>query len=144
MRLNPLTCTGFSTTPHGLRLHYAVGGASGRPNDTLAHIEVAESDDEIFVRVFESVGPGDKLLARLFECVDLPVELRDRVVRDGNAPREDERRGARLYLQGARVSRRPYVSSPACHDWTHAASEPRAGPQKWPGGTVRRRFLPPV
>ncbi len=145
MRLNALDCIGFSPAPERLRLHYRVAGTVRGPNDELAHIDVAESDDEIFVSIFESVRPGDKYLAGLFECVDISIELHDRVVRDGNAPRADERRGARLYLQGALVPRRPYEwRGSTCHDWTSAAWEPRVGPQKWPSGTVHRRFLAPA
>jgi len=143
VRLKPLACTGFSSTPGGLRLHYAVGGTTDGPNDRLAQIDVAESDDEVFVGVFESVTPGDKSLARVPQCVDISVELLHRVLRDGNAPRDDERHGARRYLEGAVVPRRSYVAVPVCHDWIGAAWEPRVGPQKWPSGTVHRRFRAP-
>lgn len=144
MRLDAIHCAGFSSTADRLRIHYRVAGAAGRPNDALAHIDIAESDDEVFVSLFEAVGAGNKHLAGVGRRVDLPVALGARVVRDGNAPHDDERRGARQYLRGRLVPRRPVVDGVPCHDWTTARSEACVGPQKWPHGTVHRRLLPPL
>ena len=110
----------------------------------LAHIDLAESDDEVFVSIFEAVSPGDKYLAGVTQCVELPYELGDRELGDANAPRDDERRGARRYFRGPLVPRRPFAGDFRCHDWSAARWESRRGPQKWPHGTVHRRLLPPT
>ena len=140
----PLVCAAFSSAPGRLRLHYRVAGTVYGPNEVLAHIDVAESDDEVFVGIFEAVSPGDKHLAGVTQCVELPYELGERELRDANVPREDERRGARRYLLGTLVPRQPFEDVHLCHDWNGASWETRSGPQKWPHGTVYRRLLRPT
>lgn len=105
---------------------------------------MAESDDEVFVSIFEAISPGDKYLARLSQCVDVPLNIGARELRDANAPRGDERRGARQYLRGTLVPRRPFAGDSRCHDWIAARWEWSSGPQKWPQGTAHRRLLPPT
>lgn len=144
MRIDPLTCAAFSSARGRLRLHYHVAGTAHGPNDVLAHIDVAESDDEVYVGIFEAVSPGDRYLARLAQCVEIPLEIGARELRDANTPRGDERRGTRQYTRGTLVPRRPFVGDLRCHNWTAARWESRSGPQKWPHGTVHRRLLPPT
>ena len=137
------SCTRVAPVGTGLRVEYAT-----RPSGEPAYVDLAESADELFVSVFVVRPVGDHLLMwPASKCVDLALlrPLGERAVRDGTAPRDDERRGRRRYLQGARVPLDPALASrDDCQDWLTAPAEPRDGPQQWPGGTVHRRLHPPA